>query len=75
MTAPEFSAEAPALGVLTVPAADYERGLKCSWMGVPVANMTREGLIAFIGQLDLLASTWVPPGKLERGHPGGCLFA
>ena len=32
----------------------FERGLACEWMGVKVADMTREQLIEFIGQLDWL---------------------
>ena len=33
---------------------NYERGMACEWMGEKVPDMSRERLIEFIGQLDLV---------------------
>ncbi len=43
----------------------YANGLKCEWMGVKTADMTREKLIEFIGQLDAFHTGWVE-GIRER---------
>ena len=43
---------------------DYENGLLCSYLGKPVPEMTREELIAFIGQLDYVIAL-IRAGELK----------
>jgi hypothetical protein len=45
---------------------DFENGMKCEHMGVKASDMSRDELIAFIGQLDFLVTYW---GLVEGNEP------
>lgn len=48
----------------------YERGERCEWLGKRVPDMTREELVAFIGQLDYLREQTfqMPDEMIALGH-------